>query len=57
MQIGANAAQAAGASLDLDYFAGDADNDVKAVASKFNCNGPMLDVKLNVSALRDGQRY
>ena len=36
MQIGANVAQAAGAtlnSLDLDYFAGDADNDVKAVAS------------------------
>ena len=36
MQIGANVAQAAGAtlnSLDLDYFAGDSDNDVKAVAS------------------------
>ena len=36
MQIGANVAQAAGAtlnSLDLDYFAGDADNDVKAVGS------------------------
>ena len=36
MQIGANVAQASGAtlnSLDLDYFAGDADNDVKAVAS------------------------
>ena len=36
MQIGANVAQAAGSmtnSLDLDYFAGDADNDVKAVAS------------------------
>ena len=36
MQIGANVAQAAGAtlnSLDLDYFAGDADNDVKAIAS------------------------
>ena len=36
MQIGANVAQAAGAtlnSLDLDYFAGDTDNDVKAVAS------------------------
>jgi len=34
MQIGANVAQAAGAtlnSLDLDYFAGDADNDVKAI--------------------------
>jgi len=36
MQIGANVAQAAGAtlnSLDLDYFAGDADNDVRAVGS------------------------
>ena len=36
MQIGANVAQAAGAtlnSLDLDYFAGDADNDVSAVGS------------------------
>ena len=36
MQIGANVAQAGGAtlnSLDLDYFAGDADNDVKAIAS------------------------
>ena len=36
MQIGANVAQAAGAtlnSLDLDYFAGDADNDVKAIGS------------------------
>ena len=36
MQIGANVAQAAGSmtnSLDLDYFAGDADNDVKGVAS------------------------
>ncbi len=36
MQIGANVAQAAGAtlnSLDLDYFAGDADNDVRTVAS------------------------
>ena len=36
MQIGANVAQAAGAtlnSLDLDYFAGDADNDVKGIAS------------------------
>ena len=36
VQIGANVAQANGAtlnSLDLDYFAGDADNDVKAVAS------------------------
>jgi len=36
MQIGANVAQAAGAtlnSLDIDYFAGDADNDVKAIAS------------------------
>ena len=36
MQIGANVAQAAGAtlnSLDLDYFAGDVDNDVKAIAS------------------------
>ena len=36
MQIGANVAQAAGAtlnSLDLDYFAGDTDNDVKAIAS------------------------
>ena len=36
MQIGANVAQAAGAtlnSLDLDYFAGDADNDVAAVGS------------------------
>lgn len=36
MQIGANVAQANGAtlnSLDLDYFAGDADNDVKAIAS------------------------
>ena len=36
MQIGANVAQAAGAtlnSLDLDYFAGDSDNDVKAIAS------------------------
>ena len=36
VQIGANVAQASGAtlnSLDLDYFAGDADNDVKAVAS------------------------
>ena len=36
MQIGANVAQAAGSmtnSLDLDYFAGDADNDVRTVAS------------------------
>jgi len=36
MQIGANVAQASGAtlnSLDLDYFAGDADNDVRTVAS------------------------
>ena len=36
MQIGANVAQALGAtlnSLDLDYFAGDADNDVRTVAS------------------------
>ena len=36
MQVGANVAQAAGAtlnSLDLDYFAGDADNDVSAVGS------------------------
>ena len=36
MQIGANVAQAAGAtlnSLDLDYFAGDTSNDVKGVAS------------------------
>ena len=36
VQIGANVAQASGAtlnSLDLDYFAGDSDNDVKAVAS------------------------
>ena len=36
MQIGANVAQASGAtlnSLDLDYFAGDSDNDVKGVAS------------------------
>jgi len=36
MQIGANVAQAAGSmtnSLDLDYFAGDSDNDVKAIAS------------------------
>ena len=36
MQIGANVAQASGAtlnSLDLDYFAGDADNDVKGIAS------------------------
>ena len=36
MQIGANVAQADGAtlnSLDLDYFAGDADNDVKGIAS------------------------
>ena len=36
MQIGANVAQAAGAtlnSLDIDYFAGDAANDVKAIAS------------------------
>ena len=36
MQIGANVAQASGAtlnSLDLDYFAGDSDNDVKAIAS------------------------
>ena len=36
MQIGANVAQAGGAtlnSLDLDYFAGDTDNDVKAIAS------------------------
>ena len=36
MQIGANVAQAAGAtlnSLDLDYFAGDADNDVRTIAS------------------------
>ena len=36
VQIGANVAQALGSmtnSLDLDYFAGDADNDVKAVAS------------------------
>ncbi len=36
MQIGANVAQAAGAtlnSLDLDYFAGDADNDVKAIGN------------------------
>ncbi len=36
MQIGANVAQASGAtlnSLDLDYFAGDSDNDVRTVAS------------------------
>ena len=36
VQIGANVAQANGAtlnSLDLDYFAGDSDNDVKAIAS------------------------
>ena len=36
MQIGANVAQASGSltnSLDLDYFAGDSDNDVKAIAS------------------------
>jgi len=36
MQIGANVAQAAGAtlnSLDLDYFAGDSANDVATVAS------------------------
>ena len=36
MQIGANVAQAAGAtlnSLDIDYFAGDTSNDVKDVAS------------------------
>jgi len=36
VQIGANVAQASGAtlnSLDLDYFAGDADNDVKGIAS------------------------
>jgi len=36
VQIGANVAQASGAtlnSLDLDYFAGDSDNDVKAIAS------------------------
>ena len=36
MQIGANVAQAAGAtlnSLDTDYFAGDTDNDVSGVAS------------------------
>jgi len=36
VQIGANVAQANGAtlnSLDLDYFAGDADNDVRTVAS------------------------
>ena len=36
MQIGANVAQASGAtlnSLDPDYFAGDADNDVRTVAS------------------------
>jgi len=36
MQIGANVAQAAGAtlnSLDTDYFAGDTDNDVAAVGS------------------------
>ena len=36
MQIGANVAQAAGSmtnSHDLDYFAGDSDNDVKGVAS------------------------
>jgi len=36
MQIGANVAQAAGSmtnSLDIDYFAGDADNDVRTVAS------------------------
>ena len=36
VQIGANVAQANGSmtnSLDLDYFAGDSDNDVKAVAS------------------------
>ena len=36
MQIGANVAQAAGAtlnSLDIDYFAGDTSNDVKGVAS------------------------
>ena len=36
MQIGANVAQASGAtlnSLDIDYFAGDADNDVKGIAS------------------------
>ena len=36
MQIGANVAQAAGSmtnSHDIDYFAGDADNDVKGVAS------------------------
>ena len=36
MQIGANVAQASGSltnSLDLDYFAGDADNDVSGIAS------------------------
>ena len=36
MQIGANVAQAAGAtlnSLDTDYFAGDTDNDVSGIAS------------------------
>ena len=36
VQIGANVAQASGSmtnSLDLDYFAGDSDNDVKAIAS------------------------
>ena len=36
MQIGANVAQASGAtlnSLDPDYFVGDADNDVRTVAS------------------------
>ena len=36
MQIGANVAQAAGATLnshDLDYFAGDTSNDVKGIAS------------------------
>jgi len=36
MQIGANVAQAAGSltnSLDLDYFAGDSDNDVSGIAS------------------------
>jgi hypothetical protein len=36
VQIGANVAQASGAtlnSLDLDYFAGDSDNDVRTVAS------------------------
>jgi hypothetical protein len=44
MQIGANVAQASGAtlnSLDLDYFAGDADNDVKSYcfSSHSNWNG------------------